>query len=124
MGDALESIDRSDVGCVRTARKPWRCVCADPVRRYEVRYDHEPAGSWTSSIHRTRQDAERALGEVTGRFGNGRIDEVANPNYRPDCLGDIAPGDRYFEDISDSEPYQHGPAYCARCAVGVWGKHS
>jgi hypothetical protein len=62
------------------------------------------------------------LGRILEEYGNGHIEKVPNPNYRPDCLVTINPGDRYFEDVSDAEPYRHGPSYCARCAVAVWGK--
>lgn len=65
---------------VRTARKPWRCICADPVRR---------SGS-------------------------------PNPNFRPECEGDIPVGTVHVEYLGEVAGYESGYRYCATCAVAVW----
>jgi hypothetical protein len=68
------------LGAVRSARKPYRCRCA------------ERNGIWVET----------------------------NPDYRPDCLHEIAPGDTYFEYTGETPAYQSGVRYCVRCAVAVW----
>jgi hypothetical protein len=48
------------------------------------------------------------------------ITTVPNPNYRADCLVDIAPGDPYYEYLGESAAWESGIRYCSRCALAVW----
>lgn len=118
---------------VRTARKPWRCIGADEFRSFDaVRVcDHGDWKATSSSRHLTREAAETALAEARARAGAGRPchgEHVAldaafyvaanpNPEYRPDCLVDIAVGDTYVEYVGETPAFwQSGDRYCARCA--------
>jgi hypothetical protein len=116
---------RSDTGIVRTARKPHRCVCADAVWYWEVkRTGRTPHGvSWSARRADTLELAQAERAWLAQRHPEDTIEitEVANPNYRPDCFGDIAPGDRYWEYLGAADAYRSGMAYCRRCALAVWG---
>lgn len=136
--DMLNSLEASACGRVRTARKPWRCVCAEPIRRWQIRTvghtaDGREVGSttWTTTEEEARARGESNLGHVaawnvnvepaqpSAYIDSYEVEPVPNPNYRPDCLGDIAVGDRYFEYLGESVAWESGFRYCARCAV-VW----
>lgn len=105
----------------RTARKQWRCVAADEVKRYEI---HAQRGEICS----TRQapdllTAHERMHEMQERYpaATVTIRPVRNPDYREDCLGDIMPGNRYAEYMGEAAAYQSGTRYCSRCATTVWG---
>jgi hypothetical protein len=44
-----------------------------------------------------------------------------NPNYRPDCEGDIQAGSLYVEYLGEAGSYQSGSRYCQTCGIAVWG---
>jgi hypothetical protein len=67
----------------RVARKPHRCVAADPAK------------------------------------GTGAS---VRPNYRPDCLQDINPGDVYGEYVGEAAFAESGRPYCQQCAAAVWSR--
>lgn len=131
MSDDLDVLGALPDGIVRTARKIHRCVCADRLLPwgYSVRGEYD--GGWSELSCRTLLDAERAADRMRNspakRSGEHYalviIIERENPDYRPDCLGDINPGDRYYEYLGDSMAFQSGHRYCSRCAVAVWGGH-
>jgi hypothetical protein len=116
---------------VRTARKHWRCICADPIKYIEVAHHCEHGVSFS----RAHSDAEvEAIKErQSGKTCHGgkrpqrewwEVARVPNPNYRGECLGDIEPGEIYVEYVGESLFYQHGSSYCRRCAVAVWDEVS
>ena len=128
-----------DNTCVlRTARKPWRCTCADDVLGYEVRmhYGNDNARGWSSGPWAiTEADAhERGrarLGEratVSGTvFDRYEVIPHRNPNApsrSPECRGDIAPGDRYVEYRGDVFMYESGSRYCLPCGLATWDRPS
>jgi len=123
---------------VRTARKPWRCRCADPIRSWKAigYYTSKYGGeSWTSSTFSTEAEAQEKAATMVGKVAGWdvtqdpavpsahyeRAEVIAdpNPNHRDGCLGDIAVGDRYFEYLGESFAYESGYRYCASCAA-VW----
>lgn len=116
-------------GAVRRARKAHRCVCADQYQRWEVTRTCEHGYSTSRYSNLPDAEARYAALEANPRqhCHGGRaphstltITPVPNPDYRPDCLGDIAPGDIYFEYLGEAMAYQSGERYCAPCAVEVW----
>lgn len=117
-------------GAWRTARKPWRCIGADPIRKWEAkRYCEHGWSAWS-----TKSEAD-ALAHIERRRGDachgGKVptDErwevvpIANPNYQPGCLVDIPVGARYFEYMGESMAWESGSRYCAVCAGAVWNEH-
>lgn len=123
----LQSTDPQLV--VRTARKAWRCVCADPVRRFEVKRHCEHG--WSAGSCRTEAEVEAWKLRIVNQPCHGgklpqqarlEVTPIRNPNYRDDCLGDIAPGETYVEYLGEAEPYAHGSSYCPKCAVAVWSE--
>lgn len=125
-----DSTVETDTGLVRTARRRWRCICADPIRLYEVRGSFDGGRSSATAYYRTRADAEAGVQLMRQRPPDLRtmkpyltveIIEHPNPDYSPDCLGDIPVGARYFEYFGETSAYQSGSRYCARCADRAWG---
>lgn len=120
---------------IRTARKPWRCVGADPVACYEVVIERGPrrltSGTLVSSSTSRRRlptltEAEayaaqrRQIPEANVRSIDVRA--VPNRDYRGDvCLGDIPPGTRYLEDRGEALDWESGTRYCAGCARAAFG---
>jgi hypothetical protein len=108
---------------VRRARKPWRCICADEFKRFEVVAVVD--GVETSSIaKRTRHEAEVHAEHLLflPQYDSVVVRPIRNPNYRPFCLRDITPGDIYVEYMGEAEPFRHGSSYCEACAVAVWAE--
>lgn len=108
----------------RVARKPWRCICADPVRHWRVGAtgaDPERPWSWQQGC-RTEADAIEVRDRLaaTGAYRNVTIEAVPNPNYRDGCVGDIAPGDRYIEYVGEAAAWESGSRYCLPCGEAVW----
>lgn len=114
----------------RTARKAYRCAGADEVLGWGVRTRHEacPAdrewSGWSSMPNREAAEARASVlvgsraGGMPGHEYHYTAAEAVptmNPQYRPDCLGDIKPGDRYVEDRMDAMPWESGQRYCQRC---------
>lgn len=139
---ALDALRDHPDGQVRTARKQWRCRCADPVRYWQVvghytnKYGSE---SWSSRSANTEAEAqamaEAQVGKVaawdmtqdpavpSAHYERVEVVPYLNPNHRPDCLGDINVGDKHFEYRGESgAPWERGYRYCAVCAVAVWSK--
>ena len=117
-------------GLVRTARRSWRCTCADSIRWFEVRGTYDRGTSTASTFRRTRREAEAVEQLMRERppdlrtmkpYQRVEIIEHANPDYSPDCLRDIAVGARYFEYLGETAAYQSGSRYCAGCAERAWG---
>jgi hypothetical protein len=119
-----------DVAIARTARKPHTCVGDAEVRKYVITVDYpEPLpGGITSAWAEagTPEEAERrATDLLRGHRGATAIIEPGrNPNYRPDCLGSIAPGDLYVEYVGDAAMAETGRPYCLRCGLATWGETS
>lgn len=118
-----------ELGFIRTARKPWRCTCANPIRCWQVEAKCGTGTSWRTC--NTEADAQAAAAEAAtrpchgGRFCEGRtfeIKAIPNPNYREDCDGDIPVGTLHYEYMGDALAYQSGSRYCLRCATEVWGE--
>lgn len=114
-----------DSSCVvRTAAKPWHCICAKEIRSYGVRRDyktHDGGDAW-SETRATEEDFEDLLARYRADHPNDAITlvEHRNPEYRSDCLVEIAVGDEYIEYLGDSAMWESGSRYCARCGVAVW----
>lgn len=110
----------------RTARKPWRCLCADEIRGYRA-HGEFPGGSTTvpaataalAEQQAARMRREPALRDGT-RYTTVTVIPRPNPDYRPDCTKDIQPGDRYIEYVGEAEPYASGSRYCWKCGIAVW----
>jgi len=128
--DALTALP-TDAGVARTARKSHRCVCSVPIHRWSVRRTCEHG--WAEHSYSTEAEAQSKASRWRGERCHGQdvptteditIEAVRNPAYRPDCLGDIAPGDRYWEYMGNASAYQSGDPYCAVCAVAVWADAS
>lgn len=110
---------------VRTARKPWRCVGARQVSWWGVRRTCEHG--WTESRYGTADEAQAALERLRGAPCHGgmvpEVDDLQtiaypNPEYRPDCLVDIAPGDTYVEYRGEVAAFwESGTRFCVRCAA-------
>lgn len=117
-------------GLIRTARRNWRCVCAEPIRWFEIRGTYDRGEGRASTRCRPRSDAEAVVQLMRERPPDLRtmkpylrveVIEHANPDYSPDCLHDIPFGARYFEYLGETAAYQSGSRYCALCAVRSWG---
>jgi hypothetical protein len=110
--------------CVaRTAKIAHRCVCADQMRpSWWVKVTSAGTGN-AQSYKRTREEIEELAGRRRAQYPGAGIEvgQDPNPNYRPDCLGVILPGDVYADYLGESAAYQSGRPYCRRCAVAVWG---
>lgn len=125
-GTLRDILGGNDAGIVRCARKAHRCVCADRLYGYDVRglypggVTTHPAASMDDAIASRERMLDRPANRGGVRFSGVEIEERPNPNYRPDCLGAIAPGDLYFEYTGEREQYQMGSPYCSRCAVAAW----
>lgn len=121
----------------RTARKSYRCRCADEIVDWKVTY-LTTSGSGTRFGFASQEDAQAkadallgvpsnvnaGTGEVTGRYTETHAVPRINPNYAgraDDCAGRIEPGDRYVEYLGESAPWQSGDRYCWPCGVKVWG---
>jgi hypothetical protein len=110
----------------RTARKPWRCVCADELLDvWEVTADH--GGGHTTTYGATGLTLDKTRDTMAERYPDAEISATQrrNRNYpdrAPDCLGDIPPGTAYVEYLGESAAYEHGYPYCQRCGVKVWAK--
>jgi hypothetical protein len=90
---------------VHQARKLWRCVCADENTGYHIELTWPPnlvpqqrprvtgRETFTVTGPAARQEAERMRRENP----DATVSIVAIPNdrYRPDCAGDIAPGQMF-----------------------------
>ncbi len=119
-----------DVAIARSARKPHTCVGAAEVRKYviTVEYPEPPAGGITSSSAEagTPQEAERQAADRRHDHPGATvtIEPRRNPNYRPDCLGVIAPGDVYVEYVGDAGMAETGRPYCLRCGLAAWGRQA
>jgi hypothetical protein len=119
-----------DVAIARRARKPHTCVGAAEVRKYVITVDYPeplPGGlTSTSAGAGTPEEAERrATDLLRGHPGaTASIEPRRNPNYRPDCLGAIAPGDLYVDYVGDAAMAEAGQPYCLRCGLAVWGEAS
>lgn len=131
----------SHAGAVyRTARRRWRCTCADDVIGYYARGHY----SWrqnngltgrgeTSTPVADRDTAERVAAAMLGGIATTagtryeRTEVVARPNPNaasrsPLCVGWIERGDVYVENLGESAPYQAGTRYCLPCGVAAWGE--
>lgn len=127
-----EELDSLPDGVARTASKPWRCVCADRLRRFDVVRHYTAAGNpaWAKrhirivdgDEHVARSLAEAEAEGLRVDLDNDRVEivEIPNPNYRSECSGIIIPGDLYFEYLAEVGAYQSGSRYCAPCAIAVW----
>jgi hypothetical protein len=126
-GATLDDLGHDGLGVVRTARRRWRCTCHAKVRQWQV-VRHCEHGRSSRSVRDEQEAAEIADGWAGQPCHGGKppaqerveIVAVPNPNHRPDCLGHIEPGERYYEYLGETSPYQSGSRYCARCAVAVW----
>lgn len=121
---------------LRTARKAYRCTCADDVVGFRVRGYSPDGASWSESTLRgiTTCAEARALSRVkVGAIGWGdsvpydrvEVTPIANHNARSrsaDCRGDIAPGDQYVEYLGESAAWQSGTRYCLPCGLATWAK--
>lgn len=134
----LRAVTLAENCIVRTARKEYRCIGAEPVRSYEaVRHCHHrmPDGSTAdmegSYRYKTMEQAEAGIerqrrGTCHPRFPETapptfEIVPVPNPEYHPDCLGVIHPGDTYVEYRGDTPQFfMSGTRYCAACAERQW----
>lgn len=146
--DALPLLDTLDDGrgCLipRTARKAWRCTCADRLFGFTIvcpwgDADGNPRGESSFSLgrHVDRAAAEAIAADKVGAVAawdctvspsvpsgwvlSATVVERLNPNYREGCRGSIEPGDRCIEYVGESVPWESGPRYCAPCAVAAWG---
>jgi hypothetical protein len=126
LATAIDEARWRDLVVSRTARISHRCVCANEFRPgWWVRVTS--AGKWGDSVSETLRPTEEDVGTLAGekreKYPDAKVEtyQRPNPDYRPDCLGDIAPGDVYAEYVGESPPYQSGHPYCERCAVAVWG---
>lgn len=124
---ALEATTFEVPGAIRTARKPWRCVAEKEFRRWHVRRTCEHG--WSEVSAQTGGEARAKADALEGTRCHGlhvpvveqiEVYPLPNPEFRPDCLGEIAVGDRYFEYMGESCAWESGTRYCARCAVAVW----
>src|SRR5262249_52941710 len=119
-----------EVAIARRARKPHTCVGAAEVRKHVITVQYAeplPGGiTSTSAGAGTPEEAERrATDLLRGHPGAIAIIEPRrNPNYRPDCLGAIAPGDLYVEYVGDAGMAETGRPYCLRCGLAAWGETS
>ena len=125
----------------RVARKPWRCICADDVKTYQVRVygarkdgtetgwsqrsfsTEEEATAWGESRIGTPTNLNAGTGEPTGWAARFEVEPVLNPNARDraeDCAGDIKPGDRYVEYLGEAAAYESGHRYCWPCGLKIW----
>lgn len=113
----------------RTARKPYRCTCADEyLELWAITTDHGGGHTGThfadslSEMYRIA-DAQRA--RYPGAKVNVELRRNRNyPDRAPDCLGDIPVGTAYVEYLGEAGAYQSGSRYCQRCGVKVWGKRA
>lgn len=114
---------------LRRARKAHRCIGADEFRSFWAvrRCDH---GDWqgeSKSRSATRAQAEAYLEKIKDRPCHGErgglvtgteIEPDPNPEYNPDCLVDIHPGDTYVEYVGEKTAFwESGSRYCASCAA-------
>jgi hypothetical protein len=127
--EPLPALD-SSVAVYRTARKPWRCTCADRVGSYRVYWEREEdwgtshgyrSGPWG----RTPAGAAQMAKEMrdSGAYTLVEVRERLNRNYpskAAGCRGDIHPGDRYIEYLGDAGAYQSGERYCLPCGISTW----
>jgi hypothetical protein len=114
-----------DVVVVRTARIPHRCVCADQYRAFEVHSVFPRVTNGVRSVTTTLDDREAAETHAAWAREHRPEAEVSieprpNPNYRPDCLGSIQPGQVYADYIGEAAMAESGRPYCSRCAPEVW----
>jgi len=115
-------------GKVRTAAKQHRCVCADDSFGWQVehtRVNGNATGYFYFRDGNARERAEECADRVQtypGYTGH-EINPIVNPRYRPECLCDINPGDRYFEFLEDTPEYQSGERFCARCARATFANN-
>lgn len=120
---------------IRTARKAWRCVGADPTICHEVVIERGPrrltSGSLVSSSTSRRRLATAAEAEAYAAQRRAVDDPsvlsidvrpVPNSDYRPDvCLVEIPVGTRYLEDRGEALDWESGTRYCAGCARAAYG---
>lgn len=113
----------------RTARKHYRCVCADEVLRWRVIGYYDGGKSYSSRAFATedeaRNDPRYQVGAPASRlsvYERIEVGPVVNPDYRTDCLIEINPGDRYVEYVGEAMFYESGSRYCQRCGEAVWGQ--
>lgn len=120
--------------CVmRTARKPWRCTCADDILGFRVRGTYD--GGWTESTDRNARTEAEAVANSRIKVGNHatvagtpyhtvEARPIVNPqasSRSADCRGDIAPGDQYIEYLGESMAWESGARYCLPCGLATWG---
>lgn len=113
---------------IRRARKAHTCVGKREIRAYIITttYGKVRPGNVTSSEWEAFS-ATGAAGWIVQqkrRYPDATfaVERRPNPNYRPDCLGDIAPGDLYVEYIGEAGFAESGRPYCQRCGLAAWGK--
>jgi hypothetical protein len=116
-----------DVVIVRTARILYKCVCAEEVLDFTVHSGWPyPVGgvlavssTWpnlaSAEVHAASAREHRPEAEVA-------IEPRSNPNYREGCLGDIKPGDLYFDYVGEAAFAESGRPYCQTCGIAVWSK--
>lgn len=108
----------------RTARKTHQCIGAERFKPgYIVRTDFGNGHiSFTRKADKDEAlqvaEAQRAKFGARATIGVG---QQKNPEYRPDCLRIIQPGDSYAEYLGEAPAYQSGTRYCARCTTAAWG---
>lgn len=126
--DPLVGVELDSSCTARTARKAYTCVCADRLRGYELIITAEPGLPWLSRTRGTAWIGESDLNALVKRekakpgVASVEVRERANPNFRPDCIRFINPGDRYVEYLGDSWAWESGSRYCAPCGTAVWSK--
>lgn len=112
-------------GLIRTARRGWRCACADPVLRYAIRATFGRGRRTASAHYRTYADAKRGEELMRERppdlrsgvpYESVEIVPHCNPDYATVCLGNIAVASRHFEYLGETAAHQAGSRYRARCA--------
>jgi hypothetical protein len=117
-----------DVAVPRTARIPHTCIGAAEIRGYVITaaYAEPLPGNITSSSAHADSPGEadrKAAGFRTSHPGaDVTVEPRPNPDYRPDCLGVIAPGDPYVDYIGEAALAGSGRPYCVRCATAAWGR--
>jgi hypothetical protein len=115
-----------DVAVARTAHKPHRCVCADEFRGFEVNSEFPHVTDGVRSVSSTWPDLESA--EKHAVWAREQRPEATvsivpkpNPNYRPDCLGDIPARSLYISYVGEAAFAKSGRAYCRSCGPAWWG---
>ena len=99
---------------VRTAASRVQCRCARPLLGYRVDMLHDKRVVLSSPEPlRSRDEAAGwAADHITPEHSGFHVEPVPNPEYQPECIGAIFPGDRYIGDSS-------GAVYCLRCGITI-----